>query len=102
MLPEATDGAWVEATWTNPGPAVELARADLRVTPPEAFRQFIVYRLSDGSVLTNGGWDPSRTRPIRIWPADATIQPGEGVRVRARAPQWPTPVQMTAVFQWAT
>lgn len=101
-LPETTGEEWVEATWINPGAAVELEKADLVVQPKEAYRLFRVYRLSDGSLLTNGGWDAAHTRPLRVWPADTTIPPGDGVRVRARAPRWPTPVQMWAVLTWQT
>lgn len=100
FLPSVPPGEWVETFWMNPGGLKELDRVDLHVTPPEAFREFLVHRQSDGVLLANGGWDPSRARALRLMPADLTVRPGDGVRVRARAPQWPTPVQMTAVLLW--
>lgn len=43
-----------------------------------------VYRASDGALLANGGWDRSRTRPIRVIPADTYVGPHDRVRFTAR------------------
>lgn len=45
---------------------------------------FRVYRLSDGALLANGGWDVSRTRPIRVVPADNYVGPHDAIRFTAK------------------
>lgn len=70
-MPAPAGGAWLE-------------KADLDIEPETAFRMFRVYRQSDGALLANGGWDRSRTRPIKVIPADTRVGPGDGVRFTAR------------------
>lgn len=82
-LPVA-NGDWVEATLPAPAGGARLEKAELDIEPPTAFRMFRVYRQSDGALLANGGWDRSRTRPIKVIPADARVGPGDGVRFTAR------------------
>lgn len=83
-LPASRDGEWVEATTDAPAGGARLEKANLEVDPDTAFRMYRVYRRSDGALLANGGWDRSRTRPVRLVPADNWVGPGDGVRFTAR------------------
>lgn len=83
-LPYHGDGQWVEALIPAPEGGATLERAALGVEPDTAFRIFRVYRASDGQLLANGGWDRTRTRPIKIIPASTYVGPGDAVRFTAR------------------
>jgi hypothetical protein len=71
----------------------------MQADPTAAAHEFRIYRRSDRELLANGGWFISRTRPIRLLPADATVSAGDGVLVRARA-EWPEPVRLDALLTW--
>ncbi len=62
-----------------PGGA-RLDTVSVTVEPPMSFRVYRVYRESDGEVLANGGWTPSRDRPLRIFPLNDWVAPGDRVR----------------------
>jgi hypothetical protein len=97
-LPDAPTGTWREARWRNGDTPLELERATLDVDPPHAYRQLRVYR-ANGDLLANESWDQSRTRGIRILPANKIVAAGEELLIRAMA-WWPSPVELTAVFTW--
>lgn len=97
-LPIRPNGEWVEVRLDAPAGGGRLEKADLDVHPPMAFRMYRVYRVSDGALLANGGWDPSRTRPIRVIPADNCVGDGDAVRFMARG--WHH-TDLTGVVTWA-
>lgn len=68
------------------------------VDPATAFRHLHVRR-ENGELLANHSWDQSRTRGVRIWPANRVVQAGETLRVQACA-WWSTPVALTAILHW--
>ena len=82
-LPKSLNGEWIETIVHPPAGGALLEKADLLVDPPTAFRVYRVYRQSDGALLANGGWDRSRTRPIRIIPASSYVGGGDAVRFTA-------------------
>lgn len=83
-MPVSVNGEWVEARIDAPAGGGRLEKAELDVEPNTAFRVYRVYRASDGALLANGGWDQSRTRPIRVIPADNYVGAGDAVRFTAR------------------
>lgn len=92
-LPPGASGVWRSATWVSPE-AGALEGATLEVDPPTAFRALRVRR-ANGELLANESWDRSRTRGLRIWPADRRLAAGEAVTVEAVA-WWPDSVALTA------
>lgn len=84
--------------WVSPVEG-ELTRVALDVAPPEAFRQVRVRR-ANGDLLANESWDQSRTRGVRIWPADRAVAVGERLRLEAVAWWDKCPVELTAVLHW--
>lgn len=96
-LPAGPSGVWREITWVCPTTQTLLG-ATLEVTPPEAFRQLRVRRLT-GEMLANHSWDQSRTRGIRLWPANREVRAGETLRLEAIA-WWDQPVALTARLLW--
>jgi hypothetical protein len=97
VLPDGERGAWREMTWVNPVTR-DLRWVAVDAEPNEAFRQLRVFR-ADGELLGNESWDQSRTRGVRIWPANRTVKAGEVLHLRAVA-WWHAPVQLTAVLKW--
>lgn len=78
--PEGGAGEWRSLTVPAPPTGGHLAEVSLSVDPPMAARVYRVLRESDGEVLANGGWTPSRDRPLRIFPASTWVGPTDTVR----------------------
>lgn len=78
--PDAPDGEWRGVVLAPPPGGARLDAVALTVEPPLAFRIYRVIRESDGEVLANGGWTPSRDRPLRIFPETEWVGPTDRVR----------------------
>lgn len=78
--PAGSDGVWRSLTIPAPETGGHLQEVSLSVDPPMAARMYRVLRESDGEVLANGGWTPSRDRPLRIFPVSTWVGPSDVVR----------------------
>jgi hypothetical protein len=95
-LPAGPDGTWRSVWAEPPAGGAELASVTLTVEPYMAARVYRVIRESDGEVIANGGFTPSRDRPLRIFPVSAWVGPGD--RVRVDVSTW----DVTACEGWLT
>lgn len=57
----------------------------LGAASPHTAPHLFVLRRTDGEILGNGGWDRSRTRPLRILAADRRLHYGEPLQIAVRA-----------------
>lgn len=78
--PVAPDGAWRSVWVEPPAGGAQLDEVSLTVEPYMAARVYRVIRESDGEVVANGGFTPSRDRPLRIFPVSTWVGPGDRVR----------------------
>lgn len=78
--PAAPDGEWRSLEIPSPVTGGHLDEVALTVEPAQAARVYRVVRQSDGEVIANGGWTPSRDRPLRLFPVSTWVGPGDAVR----------------------
>lgn len=82
--PAGPDGEW-RSVWVEPPTGgADLAEVSVHVAPYMAARVYRVIRESDGEVVANGGFTPSRDRPLRIFPVSTRVGAGDRVRFDVR------------------